>query len=537
MSVQNLSATWAALDVRKKLIIAAATLVVFAALIALGRGRSPTMELLYSGLDPAAAGQVVAALEARSVAHDVRGGAIFVDQRDRDRLRMALAAEGMPAMGAKGYELLDELSGFGTTSQMFDAAYWRAKEGELARTIVSAPHIRTARVHISAATSRPFQRGVSGSAAVTVTTQSMPLTKDQALALQHLVSASVSNLGPEDVSIIDDLHGLISTADSAAAVGAGELGQELKARVERLLSARVGQGNAVVEVSVERVSEREVVTERRFDPDSRVAISAESEERSEESSGAGGSVTVASNLPDGDAAEAAGSGRKSTQVRERTNFEVSEVQREVERAPGDIKRLSVAVLLNHIRESGSDGSSELIPRSEEELAMLRALVASAVGLDEERGDALTIETMPFEPLPTEGTEAIAADGWAQPVDALQLAQLAAFSIVAIVLGVFVMRPLLIARGSAAGAEIAQLSPPPSVDDPAPLGLPQDTLAAPDELAPLPALEFGGFEPMASLEEDTPTAKLRTLIDERQDDALQILQGWLEEPARTDPGAA
>ena len=52
---------------------------------------------------------------------------------------MALAAKGLPAGGPAGYEILDNLSGFGTTSQMFDAAYWRAKEGELARTITGSP--------------------------------------------------------------------------------------------------------------------------------------------------------------------------------------------------------------------------------------------------------------------------------------------------------------------------------------------------------------------------------------------------------------
>jgi flagellar M-ring protein FliF len=96
---------------------------------------APSMALLYSGLDPAAAGEVVSALEAEGVAFEVRDAAILVDSSQRDRLRMDLAARGLPAGGPAGYELLDNLTGFGTTSQMFDAAYWRAKEGELARTI------------------------------------------------------------------------------------------------------------------------------------------------------------------------------------------------------------------------------------------------------------------------------------------------------------------------------------------------------------------------------------------------------------------
>ena len=69
---------------------------------------------------------------------------------------MTLAAEGLPANSGTGYELLDSLSGFGTTSQMFDAAYWRAKEGELARTLLAMPQIRAARVHLASAPARPL---------------------------------------------------------------------------------------------------------------------------------------------------------------------------------------------------------------------------------------------------------------------------------------------------------------------------------------------------------------------------------------------
>ena len=81
---------------------------------------------------------------------------ILVDSAARDRIRMALAAKGLPAGGPAGYEILDNLSGFGTTSQMFDAAYWRAKEGELARTITGSPNVRSARVHLANPVSQPF---------------------------------------------------------------------------------------------------------------------------------------------------------------------------------------------------------------------------------------------------------------------------------------------------------------------------------------------------------------------------------------------
>jgi len=126
--VQQILGLWNALDTRRRLIVGVATLAMFAAVLGLARiAATPSMSLLYAGLDAPAAGEVIAALDQRGISHEVRGDAIFVSAPERDGLRMTLATEGLPANSIKGYELLDGLSGFGTTSQMFDAAYWRAK--------------------------------------------------------------------------------------------------------------------------------------------------------------------------------------------------------------------------------------------------------------------------------------------------------------------------------------------------------------------------------------------------------------------------
>jgi flagellar M-ring protein FliF len=125
--VQNAIAIWQAMDMRRRIIVIGATLGVFLAVLAIGRAAtSPDMVLLYAGLEESVAGDVTTALEKRGVQYQVRGGAIYVDQMERDSLRLTLASEGLPGNTGSGYELLDGLSGFGTTSQMFDAAYWRA---------------------------------------------------------------------------------------------------------------------------------------------------------------------------------------------------------------------------------------------------------------------------------------------------------------------------------------------------------------------------------------------------------------------------
>lgn len=132
------------------MIVVGATALMFAAVLSLaGMASRPSMALLYAGLEGAQAGEVITALDAQGVTHEIRGDAIYVEAARRDELRMMLASEGVPSAGGAGYELLDGLSGFATTSQMFDAAYWRAKEGELARTIVSSSYIQAARVHIA----------------------------------------------------------------------------------------------------------------------------------------------------------------------------------------------------------------------------------------------------------------------------------------------------------------------------------------------------------------------------------------------------
>lgn len=118
----------------------------------------PNMALLYSGLDPSQSGGVIDAISQSGAVYEIRGDSIWVEQPRRDELRMTLAGQGLPSTGSSGYELLDGMSGFGTTSQMFDAAYWRAKEGELSRTILALPNVKTARVHLAVLGGRGYRQ-------------------------------------------------------------------------------------------------------------------------------------------------------------------------------------------------------------------------------------------------------------------------------------------------------------------------------------------------------------------------------------------
>ncbi|MGY6548421.1 MAG: flagellar basal-body MS-ring/collar protein FliF [Roseinatronobacter sp.] len=518
--MQNAVSLWRTFDNQRRLVIAGAVITSLVLILVLARiASAPGMSLLYAGLENAAAGEVISNLEVRNVAYEVRGDAIFVPTAMRDELRLMLAAQGLPASAHVGYEILDSLSGFGTTSQMFDAAYWRAKEGELARTIVSSPHVRAARVHISQANMGVFRRDTAPSASVTVSTSGAFLTPDQARAIRFLVAAAVSGLSPENVSVIDSAGGMVYAPDDEgrSAMQTASQALDLQRKVERLLEAHVGRGRAVVEVSIEPVTEREVIRERRIDPESRVAISTEVEENILDSTDTRAQgVTVASNLPDGDAVAGDGSARnRENQNRERTSFDVSEIQREIERIPGSIRRMTVAVLIDGVVETAADGTTAWRARSAEELEALRELVSSAVGLDLARADVVTLRSLRFEPLPILGTEAQSGMFANTTIDVMTLIKLVFALAALLILALFVLRPLLLS---------ARKNLEPKFVDAEKQLLTSEIL---DRTRAIPSLEDASKEPQAP----DPVERLRRLIEARGDDSVEVLKHWMDDGSR------
>ena len=545
--LQQLLSLWENLDARKRAIVIGTTIAVFVGVLSLSRMTAQEdMSLLYSGLAPDTAGEVLTSLEGRGVAYQVRGNSIFVSNADRDRLRLALASEGLPASGGAGYELLDTMTGFGTTAQMFDVAYLRAKEGELARTIVANPQIKSARVHIAQSTKSPFRRSSAPTASVSLNSSGGNISRDAADAIRHLVASAVAGLQPGDVSVIDAANGTVIAQDATETASSLEQNRAelLRQNVLRLVEARTGAGKAVVEVNVDTVSEEEKIIERRVDPESRIAISTDTQETSRTSQNAGGAgVTVASNLPDGDAA--GGSGDASSQdneTREVVNYEVSETTREIRKAAGTVSKISVAVLVDGTRETGDDGAEIWSPRSEEELKVLEDLVKSAVGFTEARGDVVTIRSMDLTPAPIE-TET-GGLGWvtASLFDPIPFIKPGLTALVVLALGLFVLRPVLLS-----GREPNLIAEPALIEQ-APDGTitaTADSAATPNtvqELAgptpadasralPGPTTQTAATGGPEAFDED-PVARLKTLIEERQDETVEVLRNWIETPEGT-----
>jgi flagellar M-ring protein FliF len=526
--VARLKELWDGLDARRRLIAGLSVLAIAAAIFGISRvATEPSLAMLYSGLDANAAGEVVAELEAEGVAFEVDGGAIMVESASRDRIRMQLAAKGLPAGGPAGYEILATLTGFGTTSQMFDAAYWRAKEGELARTITGSPNVRSARVHLANPVSQPFSRAPAGSASVTVTMARGELERGQAEAIRYLVSSAVTGTTPEAVAVIDAARGVVLAGKEDPLTGGpgspNARAESMRANIQRLLEARVGPGRAIVEVNVDADMDSQTITERTIDPDSRVAISSEVEESSENASGSAPGVTVASNLPDGDVDGGAGdSQRSATGSKERQNYEISETRRERVILPGQIRKISVAVMVDGIVQPGADGKEVWAPRPMEEMETLRQLVRSAIGFDEARGDTVTIESLQFTLPAEQGTLAEGAGSRFLDIWGGRLAQLGVLGAIVLALIFFVLRPMTNRRPVLAITELT---------GPRDLAAEGGRHAAPpqignDNLLDLPAHTVSKIE------------RLRDVISSRGEDSAAVLRSWIESPdTRKEPAGS
>ena len=520
-TLQNIISIWEGLSVARRIYVGLATLLVILSVLAIAKDSTKrNLSLLFGSLEPDAAGDVIVALDQRGVKYEVRGNAIYVPGSDRDLLRVMLAGEGLPAIGSQGYEILDGLSGFGTTSQMFDAAYWRAKEGELSRTIITSPGVRAARVHISPSNERSFKKNNKATAAVSLTTNGNTLSARQVSALQYLVASAVSGLDPADVAILDDKGGLISDGDSPISRENGDKRAEaLRTRAERLLEARVGINNAIVEVTIETVTEAETILERRIEPEGRVAISTDiSEIANSSKNDVAGSVSVASNLPTGDAENGSGtSNSEISETRALTNYEVSETEREIVRVPGDVRRLTVAVLINELASDSSNNGENDLRRSDQELESLEALVASAVGLNTDRGDRITLRSMPFEPVSILGTEVAASRSL--PINFSQLLPLLVFAVVSLILGLFVVRPIFAPKNFPALEAISN---------------PTQAKLAVETQQFSHANESNSLQITNAASTADPVTRLREMITDRETEAVQILQDWMEEPRSERP---
>lgn len=348
------------------------------------------------------AASMVEALEKSGFAPRISedGTMISLPEADLARARMALAESGLPASGNAGYEIFDNAGGLGMNSFLQRVNRLRALEGELARSAQTLEAVESARVHLVLPERESFSqdRPEPSASVILKTRRGVPLERRQAIAVRNLVAAAVPGLSPDRVVVLSASgETILAGEESVEGIGAASARAAIEDRmarnIESILSARVGAGNARVRVAAELANSREVVVRESFDPDQQVARSTSAlAEQSQGRNGSNGNVDVANNMPGVENGGGAGGGREESRSKtlDETQFEIGNTRSETVTEAGSIKRLTVAVLVNGTMEDG-----EYVERSPEEIARLEALVRSAVGVVEERGDAVTVDSMRF----------------------------------------------------------------------------------------------------------------------------------------------
>ena len=418
------------------------------------------MSLLYGDLDPADSGAIVNELEARSIEYELKAGGqqIFVQEDEVLKLRVSLAEQGVPGGGTIGYEIFDKSDGLGTTNFVQNVNLVRALEGELARTIGAMNNVRGARVHLVLPQRELFSRERrKPSASVVLQVQHAGrLGREQVLAIQHLVAAAVPDMEPQNISILDNRGQLLARGtneeDGTLPVQSSEemrlaFENRLRGAVEQLVERIVGLGRVRAEISAEIDYDRLTEQSEIYDPDSQVARSTQTIEESESSQerDTQNTVSVENNLPEAEANNEdsdLSAVSQSARTEETVNFEISRTVRNRVKEAGEIRTLSVAVLIDGRYIENEDGDKIYQPRTEEELEQIATLVRSAVGYDGSRGDTVEVVNMQFvklEPLDLGDDSLILG---ISKDEFLELAEVLILAVVGLLVVLLVVRPVL-----------------------------------------------------------------------------------------------
>jgi flagellar M-ring protein FliF len=372
---------------------------------------APTYALLFSDMDPETAGQIVTRLKTLKVPYqlDAGGRAIRVPETRVDELRLELTAQGMPESGRVGFEIFDRTA-FGATQFLEQVNYRRALEGEIARTISTISEVANARVHIAMGKETLFGEPRPAKASVILKLRGSRTLADSTVAgISNLVASSVEGLRPEAVVILDNFGRPLARPRDTNDVMASQhverqqrIEHEMAARVVALLEPVVGPDRVRVNVAVKLNPQTLEETEERWDPETPVVRTRQTTADQQTSAALGGVAGARGNDPNGPNSQAAAppSGPTSSRNAETTTFEVSRTTRHMIQPPGEVARMSVAVILDddHIAKTNGEGQTtiERKSRTAEEIQKIQGLVAAAVGLETDRGDQLTVENVSFD---------------------------------------------------------------------------------------------------------------------------------------------
>lgn len=325
-------------------------------------------------------------------------------------LRLELSTMGLPQSGVVGYELFDKQS-LGTTSFVQKVNQKRALEGELIRTINTMRGVKRSRVHLVIPQKSTFvedQKKPTASVVLDLDT-GVKLNEKQIFGIQNLLSRAVEGLDTADVSIVDSEGKMLSksTRDPLVQRTATQLDfqrrmeEELEKRVEAMLAPIVGEGHVVARVNAELDFSQVNETQTLYDGDGSAVRSVVKDLNSAEGTRPGpyGASGAASNQPGQTPAANSVIRTDTKKNKEITNFEIPQTVRQTQKPTGEIKRLSVAVVVDKrtVQSTGADGKveSKVEAWPAERIKEFEAIVASAVGFRDKRGDTIEIKNIEF----------------------------------------------------------------------------------------------------------------------------------------------
>ncbi|WP_407148690.1 flagellar basal-body MS-ring/collar protein FliF [Bradyrhizobium sp. ORS 86] len=419
------------------------------------RVTTPQMTTLFTDLSTEDSSAIVKELERQAVPYELRNdGAIIMVPKDKvTRLRMKLAEGGMPKGGGVGYEIFDKSDALGTTSFVQNINHLRALEGELARTIRAIDRVQAARVHLVLPERPLFSRETPEPSASIVLRVRGALEPQQIRAIRHLVASAVNGLKPQRVSIVDEAGQLLAdgaTSDADAAVGDERrtaFEKRMRKQVEDIVSSVVGTGRARVQLSADFDYNKITETSDKFDPEGRVLRSSQTREESSLTADNSGQVTVNNELPGNQNQDNAARARDQSKKSEETNnYEISRTTKTEVTEAGRVNRISVAVLVDGSYSKNEKGDLVYQDRSKEELDRIAALVRSAIGFDQKRGDQVEVVNLRFAepPMATPLPEPTGLLGMLQFTkdDVMYVIELGVMMMLGLVVLFMVVRPLV-----------------------------------------------------------------------------------------------
>lgn len=469
---QGFGARLAALPMRSKVGLGIGLAALAAVVLAMSlMGSKGDYRPVFTGLSDKDGGAVIAQLAQMNVPYRHEpGGTILVPANQVYDVRMKLASAGLPKGSTVGFELMDKTS-IGQTQFNERLNFQRALEGELTRTITALADVADARVHLAMPQQNGFFREQQKpSASVMLTLRGgRTLDRAQVAGIVHLVSASVPELNPKAVSVVDSTGALLSnTGDNSSGLDSQQLQykQQIEAnlnkRIYELLEPVVGRENLRATVSADLDFSQVESTAEEYKPNQGANATAaiRSQQTQESINGtpalpsgvpgaAGNQPPVPATAPINGPAQQlqpaqGGAGSNSSRREAVTNYEIDKTVRVTRNAVGSVRRLNAAVVINHRSVTDAKGKTSTQPLPQAELDKLTELVREAVGYSQERGDSIKLVSAPFV---IEKTETVEVPLWREPwfTDLLRTAAVPLALVVVALIAVFgFIRPALLA---------------------------------------------------------------------------------------------